>query len=73
MKKENFPLWKHALGVSESLAEDLKTGAMTKEGLLQQLNTIEEVFRKTNDPVEDFEGYVLFHLCRAIRDSIKNF
>ena len=71
MSNENFNLWKSVLTTSEIISEATSQNKINREDLIQQLNAIEEVFAKTVDPSEDFQGYVILHLCRSLRRSIQ--
>lgn len=68
---EDFSLWKYALSISDYIEQGVKNDQMSKEDLLCYLITIEEAFKSESDPTEDFEAYVLLHLCRAIRRAIE--
>lgn len=72
MEPENdrFYLWKYVLSISDSITNDVRNRNMTNEDLLNYLESIEEAFGKMNDPLSDFQGFVLCELCRSIRRSI---
>jgi len=67
---EDFHFWKLVLSVSDSIASDMEQRQLTKDELLNYLGTIEEVFRKSNDPVSNFQKFVLLELCRSLRKSL---
>lgn len=68
----NFELWKYVLTISQSIEEDLKTGKVGRADLLTYLESIKEIFGKTIDPTEDFQGVVLVELCRSLSRSIES-
>lgn len=71
MNRDNFELWKSVLTTSELISDTASQNQMSRQDLVLQLNVIEEVFAKTIDPSEDFQGYVVLHLCRSLRRSIQ--
>lgn len=71
MNNENFDLWKSILTTSEIISEATSRNQINRHDLIQQLNAIEEVFAKTIDPSEDFQGYVVLHLCKSLKRSIQ--
>ena len=67
---KNFYLWKYALLISESISCDIRLGQLTKADLVNYLESIEEAFGKTSDPLNDLQGLVLIELCRSIRRAL---
>lgn len=63
---DTFQRWKHVLAIAESMDEDAKQGRLGREDLRDYLATIEEVFASA-DPLEEFQGFALLELCRALR------
>lgn len=71
MNPDQFSLWKSILTVSDNISDAVNHKKMNKQDLAFQLNAIEEVFEKTIDPSEDFQGYVILHLCKSLKKSIQ--
>lgn len=72
LENEKFRLWKCVLSISDSIETEAKRGQITNKDLLSYLETIEEAFKKDRDPINDFQGFVLFDLCRALRRSLNS-
>lgn len=70
LEAQDFHFWKLVLSVSDSIAGNTEQGKVTKDELVTFLGTIEEVIGESNDPVADFQKYVLLELCRSLRKSI---
>lgn len=69
---KNFEMWKYVLALSETMIKENESGLMNKVALIDYLNTIEETFVESRDPIENFEGYVLVQLCRSFRQSLES-
>lgn len=70
IETQNFNFWKLVLSISESIASDIEKGQINKNELLTYLATIEEIIGESNDPVADFQKFVLLDLCRSFRKSL---
>lgn len=68
---ENFPLWQNALSVSMAITEETKSGRISREALILYLDTLNETFKASADPLTDFHGFVFAELCKSIRDSLE--
>lgn len=67
---QDFEMWKNLLMISEALSETSMDKKANRDNLISQLATIEEVFAGSAEPVDDFKGYVVIHLCRSIRRAV---
>lgn len=73
MNADQFHLWKTLLITAETISDVADKKKMNKQDLIFQLNSIEEVFGKSIDPTEDFQGYVVLQLCKSLKKSLQNF
>lgn len=59
--------WLYLLNISESLGTLEADSEESKQRLLEYLETVEEVFNKSFDPVDEFEKYSALALCKSIK------
>jgi len=71
LSAEQLQFWKYILSVSESMTKDAESGSIKRADLMQYLESIEETFKKSADPVEQFQRFVLLEFSRAVRCSVE--
>lgn len=69
MNEQHF--WYYLLNVSESLDAIQPDPEKAREQLLEYLETVEEVFGKSFDPVDEFEKFSATALCKSIRKFLQ--
>lgn len=67
--KRQWEKWKHVIYAAETLS-GIERSPTSIEQIIKCLDEIEEVFPKTVDPVEDFEGYALRQFTKAIKSAL---
>lgn len=67
--KKQWEKWKHLIYAAETLSERGRNPHSIRK-VVECLNSIEEVFPKTLDPIEDFEGFALRQFVKALKSSL---
>lgn len=67
--QQQWEKWKHVIYTAEALSEMTRDPASI-ENVIKCLDDIEEVFPKTLDPVEEFEGYALRQFSKALKSAL---
>lgn len=73
---KHWSRWKHVILTAEMLSADLARNPNRQieiELMLRSLESVEEMFPKALDPVDDIEGFAFRQFCRAFRKSLEIF
>lgn len=71
LKNDLSPIWTHTLTLAEAITDDVRRERIDKASLISYLETLNEAFGDSRDPVEDFESYALLELCASIRRALE--
>lgn len=68
----DFLFWKNILDLVEAMDQMNDKQQMTKKDLLEFLEGLQHRLQDRNDPLENFDAFVVHKLCRVLVSSVES-